>query len=160
MVDLLEQYLGIVVALGGAAGVLGALWRYVLKPARERGRRLDQGLDTLLGYPPVVDPGSGRELQPATPPLATRVYDLEETNRKMADALETIAANQRTLIALEERFEAWVKDSEARRLKGEALVADYMRWRDGVDRALNDWRSEQDQVAELIRQSMDEEEEP
>lgn len=157
MVDLLEQYLGLIVALGGACGVAAGAWRWGVKPARAHFRRVDEGMSTLLGYPEVKDPGSGRVIQPPTPPLAARVYDLEATNRKMADALETIADNQRTLIALEKRFEDWVKDSEARRLKGEAIVADYMRWRDGVDRKLRDWVQEQDQLAELVRENAEKE---
>lgn len=133
-----------------AAGAAWALWLGVYKPVRRHMTRVNAGMDTLLGYPAVQDPGSGREIQPATPPLAARVYDLEETNKKMADALEVLAANQHQLLHLQAEMD------ERKRL-GDQLVADWTLWREGVDHRLQTWVVEQDQLAKVIRENVEEE---
>ena len=132
-----------------AAAAWGA-WLAIYRPMRRHFERVNAGMDTLLGYPAVKDPGSGREIQPATPPLAARVYDLEETNKKMADALEVLAANQHQLLHLQAEMD------ERKRL-GEKLIADWTLWREGVDHRLQTWVVEQDQLGQIVRSVVKEE---
>lgn len=111
----------LLLAAGGSAA--WGIWMGVYKPLRRHFNRVNAGMDTLLGYPAVKDPGSGREIQPATPPLAARVYDLEETNKKMAEALEVLASNQRQILQLQEEM-------DARKAVGEQIVSEWMKWRE------------------------------
>lgn len=112
---------GVCLVAAAVAAVI-ALYRTVYCPIRRHFRRVNAGMDTLLGYPEVTDPGSGRVIQDATPPLALRVYDLEQTNSKMADALATLALNQQRLTKLEA---AW----EERERLGRQIVEEWMEWR-------------------------------
>lgn len=143
---LLEVFLLVVTAAGAAWGA----WLAIYKPLSRHFDRVNAGMDTLLGYPAVKDPGSGREIQPATPPLAARVYDLEETNKKMADALEVLAANQHQLLHIQAELE------ERKRI-GDQLIADWTLWREGVDHRLQTWVLEQDQLAKAIRENVEDE---
>ena len=136
-----------------AGGTAWALWLGVYKPIRGHMTRVNAGMDTLLGYPAVKDPGSGREIQPATPPLAARVYDLEETNKKMADALEVLAANQHQLLHLQ-------AEMDERKRVGDKLIADWTVWREGVDHRLQTWVVEQDHLAKTVRAAIEEEATP
>jgi hypothetical protein len=105
-----------------AAGLVWGAWRGIYGPAKRHFNRVNAGMDTLLGYPAVNDPGSGREIQPATPPLAARVYDLEDTNKRMVEALSVLADNQQRLMRLESSWE------ERERL-GEQIITEWVEWR-------------------------------
>lgn len=142
--------LELLVLLSAAVGALFALHRTVYLPTKRHFARVNAGMDTLLGYPAVKDPGSGREIQPATPPLAARVYDLEQANMKMADAMTLLADNQQRILALEN---AW----QERQRVGQAIVEDFTAWREQVDLALRRWVEEQDELARLLREHVQKE---
>jgi hypothetical protein len=148
IIEGLPIYLDLIILLGGAGTVVATFYRFVLLPSRRHFNRVNAGMDTLLGYPAVKDPGSGREIQPATPPLAARVYDLEATNAKMADALEVIAHNQKTILAMEQQF-------EERRIRGEQIVKEFTAWRETVERRLERWVGEQDEIGKIIREQIE-----
>lgn len=137
-----------IVLLAAAVGGFFALKKYVYAPIKKHFKTVDAGMTTLLGYPEVKDPGSGRTIQPATPPLSARVYDLEATNKKMADALEIIAENQKTILRIQ-------RDFDDRKAYGDQIVADFVAWRERVDAALLNWVSEQDELAHVIKDNLD-----
>jgi hypothetical protein len=65
-------------------------------------------------------------------------------NRKMADALVTLADNQERLTRLESEW-------EERRIQGDRIIADFTAWRAETTLALSRWVSEQDQLAQIVR---------
>lgn len=82
-----------VVALAGAAvGASLTVYRFVIRPVLAWGHKVNSGMDTLLGYPPVLDPGSGRVLKAATPALAQRVEAVEEATLLLAQVLARLEA--------------------------------------------------------------------
>lgn len=137
--------LELAVLVASAVAALFALYKTVYTPIRHHFNRVNAGMDTLLGYPAVKDPGSGREIQAATPPLAARVYDLEETNKQMASALGVLADNQQRILDLEAE---WAE----RKRTGQRIVDDFTAWREQVDAALHNWVEEQDELARLLRE--------
>lgn len=135
--------LDLLIAVGGSLAALGIIYRFAWKPIRAGLAKANQAADSMLGYPEVVDPGTGRVIQQATPPMAHRVYALEEANTKTAHALEAVAEALTLVTDLQRRFEDherqshlwwreheewaqnWIKDHEALHLlSAEARAAD------------------------------------
>jgi hypothetical protein len=128
-----------------AAGVtaLYTLHKYVWKPLRSFHVKVNRGMDTLLGYAAVEDPATGRQIQPATPPLANRVYELEQANGKIADALTTLTTIQKDVVKLEKAWQKresdgmqiiqewtdWRKHHEEEAAKREERLAEWEAWR-------------------------------
>ena len=134
----LPGVLDFVIAVGGFLVALGLIGKFVVRPMFAQGRKFNQAADTMLGYPEVKDPGTGRVIQVATPPLAHRVYELESAAIKMADAMMSIAETQREILELttrigdlqvafeeheqtahawvqqhDEQFQTWIREHEA-----------------------------------------------
>lgn len=137
---------GIAAVVTSALVVWGA-WIGVYRPLRKHFERVNRGMDTLLGYPPVLDPGSDREIQPATPPLASRVWDLEQTHVQMVEALKTLADNQQRLLDLREEL-------DERRKTGDLFLEDFAKWRANVESRFKKWATEQDAMGALIREQI------
>lgn len=87
--------MSLLLGLGAAATALlalVALWR-ATRPFRGAvarwHRRLGESADLIIGYPPIVDPATGRELRPAVPGIGERVGRVEESlEHVVAGALE------------------------------------------------------------------------
>jgi hypothetical protein len=150
----LPAWLELIVLLGAALGAVVTIKKYVWKPIRRFNTKINRGMDTLLGYSPVLDPATGREIQAATPPLANRVYELEKANSKIAEALETLANTQKAVVRLEE---AW----NHREAAGLQIVQEWTDWRDMHEKEAQQreerlaewdaWRQEQNIMMEAIR---------
>lgn len=82
--------IGVVVLLGSGVTALGVLWKFVIKPVARFTKRINSGMDTLLGYPEVTDPGSGTVLKAPTPPLAHRVEKVEQAVLLLTETNERI----------------------------------------------------------------------
>ncbi|WP_156718158.1 hypothetical protein [Nocardioides sp. Leaf307] len=89
----------IIVAIAAAVAAFLLIRKVVILPAITFLKRVNGGMDTLLGYEAVLDPGSGKQLKEATPPLALRVDTLEE-------ALTVLVENQSKMITVHERITA------------------------------------------------------
>lgn len=116
----------LVIAVGGVIVAIGLVYKFVFCPLRSQYLKFNRAADTMLGYPEVRDPGTGRVIQKATPALGTRVYELESAAIRMADAMESIAETQRETLALTQRmgelqvkFETHEQESHARWLEHE-----------------------------------------
>ena len=110
--DLLDLVLALptlgkfLVAFAAALAAFLLIRKVVIKPVMAFVNRIYSGMDTLLGYPAVMDPGSGKELKPPTPALALRVDTLEEAMNKLIDQQEKmLGINERLL-----NLEAWRKE--------------------------------------------------
>ena len=101
-------FLEFIILLAAAVGGFIALKKSVYNPIKKFSNRVNSGMDTLLGYPAVHDPGSGKELKPPTPPLALRVDTLEEAmNRLLALQEKQVGFNERLL-----NLEQWRKEHQ------------------------------------------------
>lgn len=143
--DIAQAVIVISAFIGAALGI----YKKVYLPVSRQLLRFNSGLDTLLGYPAVHDPGTGRELQAATPPLANRVFTLEETNRDISQALTKLADNQEVLAHIQEEM-------EARKKVEDQFRQDFQVWQARVDSKLATWVSEQDALAAAIHDSLEE----
>src|SRR5689334_18830515 len=111
-----------------AVGIIAAaVFKYVWRPVRAFNEKINRGMDTLLGYQAVTDPATGRVIQPDTPPLANRVYDLEEAITKIGVAMETFAKTHDLVIELEKRW-------DERERAGLAIVNEWTKWREAHER--------------------------
>lgn len=142
--DKVPATLEFIALLAGAVTAFFVLKKAVYEPIKRHFDRVNAGMETLLGYDEVKDPGSGRVIQAATPPLALRVYDLEQTNKAIADALTTMAQNQHDLIELQREF-------EDRKVKGEEIVREFTEWKHHVEDRFREWVAEQDALAQIVR---------
>ena len=102
-----------IVLFAAAFGALFSLNKWIVKPVRKYFAKVGSASDTLLGYDEIIDGPTGRVLQEATPPLANRVWNLEQAQVKTADALEKIAAAierlgemDKRILSLAERLES------------------------------------------------------
>lgn len=123
----LPDVLQFVVLLAAAITAVTIFHKYVGSPLLKWFRKLDAGVDSILGYGPVLDPGTGAVIQEETEPLAVRVRRLEDAHVTAAEALRQIAQNQGMLLNFDERllslnerveqadseFRAWVREHEA-----------------------------------------------
>lgn len=150
--------LGFIVLIGAAIAAGVTIKKYVVDPVRQFNVKVNKGMDSLLGYAAVTDPATGREIQPATPPIADRVYDLEQTFKKVAEALDAIAQNQRAVIELQAR---WDEQNKA----GEQIIREWTEWRkaheveaDAREQRLAEWdkwRQEQTVMVEAMKHAHD-----
>lgn len=120
--DSIPGALEFLVLLAAGISALLIVKKYVYHPIKYHMDRVNRGMDTLLGYPAVVDPGTGLEIQPETPALAMRVWNLELNNAKVADALQTIAENQKELVELQAIM-------DERKSQGEQIIQEWTQWR-------------------------------
>lgn len=116
----------LIVAVGGVLLAIGVIYKLVYLPLASQFTKFNRAADSMLGYPEVKDPGTGRVIQKATPPIGHRVFELESAAIRMADAMESIAETQRETLALaqhmrelQERFEEHEQESHARWLEHE-----------------------------------------
>jgi hypothetical protein len=147
-----------IVLLAAAVTGVYTLHKYVWKPIRAFNTKINRGMDTLLGYSPVLDPATGREIQAATPPLANRVYELEKANSQIAEALQTLAKTQKAVVRLEE---AWNKRETA----GMQIIQEWTDWREHHEKEAaqreerlaewDQWRQEQTVMVEAMKNSHD-----
>lgn len=146
--------LEIIILIAAAVGAVYTLHKTVWKPLKHVYQRWNSGMDTLLGYDAVKDPGTGKEIQPRTLPLAHRVWELEQTNKKVAEALEVLAQNQTIVVDLQNKW-------DEREKTGNAIIAEWTAWRDAHELETQErhqqvmewevWRSEQQSLWELVR---------
>jgi hypothetical protein len=151
-------WLELIVLLGAALGALVTIKKYVWKPIKEFNTKVNRGMDTLLGYAPVLDPATGREIQAQTPPLANRVYGLEVAHAKIADALETFAKTHETVVDLQQRW-------EEREVIGMQIIQEWTDWRDMHEKEAqqrearlaewDQWRQEQTMMTEAMKNAHD-----
>lgn len=105
MLDLITQVPGwmeLVILLAAFIGAVIAIKKTVYNPIKQFNAKVNAGMDTLLGYPAVHDPGSGRQLKAATPALALRVETLEDAMHKLIDNQERLLSVTERLQSLEE----------------------------------------------------------
>ena len=121
----------LVILVAGFVAAVYALKKGVYNPIRDAVGKLNRGMDTLLGYGAVLDPASGKEIQPPTPPLAERVNTLEDAVHKLVDfqALqiahtERIEAFDQRLNRLESNSTQWQKEHEALHLLSHEINKD------------------------------------
>lgn len=116
------------IVLGAAAFVtaIGVIWKMVCKPILVWGKRVNNGMDSLLGYGPVTDPGTGKQLQAPTPPMAQRVADLEDAVTRMIDLQEKQQGFNERLLELELWRKEHMQFSED---KWKEMQQDQIEWR-------------------------------
>jgi len=119
--------LDIIVLVGAAVLAWVTIKKYIVKPIGSKFKKVDRAIDSVLGYPAIVDKGTGREIQPATPSMAERVKDLEDAHIRIANAMESMAKTQQEMLVVSQkvvdlsiRFDAheqeshkWQQDHEA-----------------------------------------------
>ena len=148
-----------VAAVLTALGIIGGVaYRYVWRPLRAFNEKINRGMDTLLGYSAVTDPATGRVIQDKTPPLANRVWHLEETMRKIGDAMETFARTHDLVVELEKRW-------DEREKTGAAIVLEWTRWREAHEQEAaareqriadwEAWRAEQTLLGAIVRENLE-----
>ena len=152
--DELPKWLNLIIMLGGAAAVIFGLWKSVIKPAKGLYNKVNSGMDTLLGYPPVLDPGSGKELKPATPALALRVDNLEEAQTSIAQAVASMAHTNELVMELQKRW-------DERDKVGTQIVKEWTDWRNAHELEAQKreerlaewevWRQEQNMMMESMK---------
>lgn len=105
------------VLIASAVVAVITIYKFAVKPVLAWGKKVNSGMDTLLGYPAVTDPGSGKELKPPTPALALRVDSLEDAMHRLLDLQEGQVGFNARLLELElwrkehaEWSEQWVKE--------------------------------------------------
>lgn len=128
-----------VILLAGFIAAVLAIYKTVVKPARKFLKRWDSAMDTLVGYPAVLDPGTGKELQPPTPPMAQRVATLEDAMTKLLDLQERqMGFNERLL-----ELELWRKE--------------HMQWSEGTVREIQEaniaWQKEHETMHLLAHET-------
>ena len=121
--------------------------KYVFKPLVHQSRKFNRAADAMLGYPAVLDPATGRIIQPPTAAMADRVKDLEDAHVKIAEALTTLANTQQNVMTLQAKW-------EEREKVGTAIVEEWTAWRHEIEKDFAKWRLEQDELAALIRQNI------
>lgn len=147
-----------VILLAAFVAALYALKKTVYDPVKKFNTKVNRGMDTLLGYGAVLDPASGREIQAATPPLANRVYQLEQANSQIADALTTLAATSKAVVDLQSQWEdrekaaadvinAWTDWREHHEQEADARETRLAEW--------EAWRQEQNLLMEGIKHAHD-----
>jgi hypothetical protein len=154
----LPAWLELIVLLGAALGAVITIKKYVWTPIKAFNTKINRGMDTLLGYSPVLDPATGREIQAATPPLANRVYELEKANSQIAEALQVLAKTQKAVVRLEE---AW----NQREATGMKIIQEWTDWREHHEKEAqqreerlaewDQWRQEQTVMVEAMKNSHD-----
>ena len=90
-----------IISIAAVLSALALIYKFVLIPTRRWFHKLDSGVNSILGYPAVTDPGTGLVIQPTTEPMAVRVKRLEDAALQTAEALTKIADNHGSLIRLE-----------------------------------------------------------
>lgn len=109
----------VALAISAVAAAVGVLHRWVWLPGCARMRRYDAAVELIIGYGPVLDPATGRELQPAMPPLAVRFSSMEsavatlataEANRSQADLeREHTTSLLATIAERQQEHEQWAE---------------------------------------------------
>lgn len=107
----IPEALTFVVLLAAAVGAVYTLWRQVIKPTLQFAAKVNSGMDALLGYPEVLDPGSGDQLKAATPPMAQRVAALEDAFNRILDLQESQLGLVERLTSLEQWKSAHTAES-------------------------------------------------
>lgn len=82
----------------------------LFKRAKRFGSKVESGMDSLLGYGPVLDPATGRVLQEATPSMAIRVDKIETAILSLAETQRQIVDINNRLTTMEEwreQHQAW-----------------------------------------------------
>ena len=153
-----EWVITVAAVLTGLGVIAGVVYKYVWKPVRSFNEKINRGMDTLLGYDAVKDPATGREIQKRTPPLANRVFDLEEAIVKIGAAMETFAKTHNLVVELERRW-------DEREKIGQAIVTEWTAWREAHEKEAvareerlaewEQWRSEQTLLGAIVRENLD-----
>lgn len=90
-----------VITVGAVLSAWALMYKFIWLPTRRWFTKLDSGVNSILGYGPVVDPGTGLVLQAETEPLAVRVKRLEDVQAQTADALSRLAENNDQLARIQ-----------------------------------------------------------
>lgn len=94
----LDPFLSTLVSILAILGVTSPFLKKWYDRSRKLNKKLEAGMDSLLGYGPVLDPATGVVLKEATPSLAVRVDTIE-------GAIMSLAETQRMLADLHVRVE-------------------------------------------------------
>lgn len=113
LIPYVPALLEFIILLAAAVAGFITLKKTVYNPLREFSNKVNSGMDTLLGYPAVLDPGSGKELKAPTPPLALRVDSLEEAMNRLLDLQEKQIGFSERLLDLENWRKEHMQWSEA-----------------------------------------------
>jgi len=90
-----------VITVGAVLSAWALMYKFIWLPTQRWFTKLDAGVNSILGYGPVVDPGTGLVLQAETEPLAVRVKRLEDVQAQTADALSRLAENHDQLARIQ-----------------------------------------------------------
>ena len=112
----------LIIAIGGAAGVIAALWKVLRRVARaikNFKRKISNLYDSLVGFEELIDPQTGEMVRGPIPGLNTRVSVIEHwqaqttaTLEKMANLLERQQNLEQRLIDHEEWSRTWIAEHE------------------------------------------------
>ena len=125
-----EWVITVAAVLTGLGVIAGVVYKYVWKPVKAFHQKVSRGMDTLLGYGAVVDPATGRVIQADTPPLANRVYDLEEAFKQVSNAVKQSTTTHNELLKLQRSQEERDKAQAERDREGLQIVHEWTRWRE------------------------------
>lgn len=81
----IDPVVGTIMGVLGLIGAVSPFIRKAIKRTRELNAKLEAGMDSLLGYGPVLDPATGTVLKQATPSMAVRVDTIEDAIKTMAE---------------------------------------------------------------------------
>ena len=135
--------LEIIILIGGAVSVIYGAYRTVWKPLKGFKKKVVEAVDSLTGFDPIMDPASGKELKPATPPLSHRVSNLEDAFSTMIQTQNDIVGLQRDLSTISVQLQDMTKVQEERMEQGTKIIEDW-----------TIWREEQDSLTKLIREQL------
>lgn len=141
----------LIVTLGGAAVIVYGAYKNVYKPVKKFLKKWDNIGDSLGGRDAILDPDTGEELKPATPPMAHRVSMLE-------DAFATMVHTQKDIANIH-------LEMEKRKTEGLMIVDEWTRWREKHEEEASRreerfaeweaWRSEQTLMLEAMKNAHD-----
>ncbi len=105
----------IIIGLAALITAVTVIWKKVLKPIIAWFKKINRGMDSLLGYPEVLD-RDGSVLKEETPMLAKRVRAVEEAVLALTENTKALTDWARRLDYLERQvaaFLTWQKEHEA-----------------------------------------------
>jgi hypothetical protein len=104
-----DSFLAVIISVFTIIGVAVPLLRRWHRNSSAFKKKVEAGMDSLLGYGPITDPATGAILKEATPSLAIRVDKIET-------AILSLAETQRQIVEINSRLtnmEEWREQHQA-----------------------------------------------
>lgn len=151
----------VIVSLATLIGALAVINSKMFKPLIHELRDVVLILRSLGGQPALVSNRTGKEVEPAVPPIHERVAQLEDATLELSKtAKEMKDSNQQVAQALTQLTQIQVS-MEAREEAGKKIIEEWTSWRDSHEleakareariHEWEQWRSEQTMLWEYAR---------